>query len=160
MKLFAITHAEKNSGTNPSLTEKGKADIKTVAERLPWSEIRDVVVGTGVRFNNILEMIIVLLGNPNFDSVRYSPLVGSADSGKKSETGFEVILADGSLVGIGDYIGLAGTPGVDLWVWMKSLSPNTLLCTGREFVGALGVKDAQMAQVYVIDTDTSTVSTV
>ncbi len=165
MKIVAITHAEKNQGVNPGLTEKGKADICALAGKLPKGGVKNIIIGTGTRFLDIFDSLCGAGGWVKLDSqsnfIRFSPLLGSADSGKKTETGFDVYLADGTLVPIGDYIGLIGTPGVDLWAWLKSIQTDgTLLCTGREFIGSLGVKDAQMARVYVIDTDTQTVTVV
>ncbi len=159
MKIFAVTHAEKELGINPKLTDKGMNDIISLISKLPCV-VRSVIVGTGTRFLNIFRAIEHADALCMLKSVKYSPLLGSADSGKKTETGMEVYLADGTLVPLGHYIGLIGTPGIDLWKWLKSLEDNTLLCTGREFIGALGVKDAQMAQLYVIDTDLTTVTLV
>jgi len=162
MKIFAITHAEKEAGSNPGLTENGLKDILTRAKELPRDELKNMVVGTGKRFCEVSfavrQRLTTLSGHNSIESVKYSPLLGSADSGKKTETGFEAILADGTNVPIGDYIGLIGTPGIDLWAWLKSLSEGTLLCTGREFIGALGVKNAEAGQIYVIDTDLKSVS--
>ena len=73
--------------------------------------------------------------------MKFSSLCGSADSGEKSEAGFAVVLADGTIMNVDDYLGLAGTPGVDLVVWLKSLSDGTLLCAGREFLKGIRYED-------------------
>jgi hypothetical protein len=156
-RIFAITHAEKKEGVNPGLTDKGMDDLIALIPKLPCN-IRNVIIGTGKRFHDIFRAIAHSEQLCIIWSVKFSPLLGSADSGTETETGMDVYLADGTLVKIGDYIGLIGTPGVDPWKWLNSLQDNTLLCTGREFIGALGVKDAKMATIYVIDVDASTLT--
>lgn len=149
--IYAVTHAEKEKGINPGLTPKGKADIKALAAKLPGS-LKNVIIGTGKRFNDVFKA----LGLHKMETKKWSSLLGSADSGTKTETGMDVILADGVLVPIGNYIGIIGTPGINLWAWLKSLPAETLLCTGREFVGAL-INNAEAGQIYIIDTDVPSV---
>lgn len=154
MKIIAITHAEKEAGVNPGLTEIGKVNIMEAAKKLSSNNITNIIVGTGKRFSDVFNCVAnVIWDNLPRESisVKYSPLLGSADSGTKTETGFDVFLADGTLVKIGNYIGLIGTPGIDLGAWLSSLPEGTLLCTGREFIGALGVKDAQAGTIYEIE---------
>jgi hypothetical protein len=153
MKIIAITHAEKEAGVNPGLTEIGKVNIMEAAKKLPSKSITNVIIGTGKRFSDVFNCVAnVIWDNLPRESisVKYSPLLGSADSGTKTETGWDVFLADGTLVKVGNYIGIIGTPGIDLWTWLDSLPEGTLLCTGREFIGALGVKDAQAGTIYEI----------
>jgi hypothetical protein len=163
-KIFAITHAEKEAGVNPGLTEAGKANIVAVAQKLLTKKLAHIIVGTGKRFNDVFNGVLsVIWGKLRcgpIEDVKYSPLLGSADSGVKTETGFDVYLADGTLVKIGDYIGLIGTPGIDLWKWLDSLPEGTLLCTGREFITALGMKNAEAGQLYQIETGDTTVTVV
>lgn len=145
MNIYIITHGEKGHGINPGLTEAGKEQIAT----LPIPDgITQVIVGTGKRFSDILLGIKEHVGNV---PVKFSPLCGSADSGEKSETGFKVALADGTIVEIGDYIGLIGTPGIDLVAWLGSLADNTLLCAGREFLGGIGYKNGAPGHLYRYD---------
>jgi hypothetical protein len=155
MKILAITHAEKEAGVNPGLTETGKENIVAGAQKLLTKKLTHIIVGTGKRFNDVFNGVLSVIWGKlpcgPIEDVKYSPLLGSADSGTKTETGMDVFLADGTLVKIGDYIGLIGTPGINLVTWLESLPEGTLLCTGREFIGALGVKDAQMATVYEIE---------
>jgi hypothetical protein len=142
LNIYIITHGEKESGGNPGLTETGKRQIAS----LPIPDgITQVIVGTGRRFLDILAAIEGRIVNV---PVKYSPLCGSADSGEKSESGFKVMLADGIIVEVGDYIGLIGTPGIDLVAWLKSLPDNTLLCTGREFLGGIGYSNSAPGHLY------------
>jgi hypothetical protein len=153
MKFLAMTHAEKHPGVNPNLTAKGKNDIALLADKLPSSVI-GVIVGTGARFCDMLDVIKENPRLAQIKDIKFSPLLGSADSGKKTETGFDVFLANGRLIKIGDYIGLIGTPGVDLWMWLMSFKDGPIiLCTGREFIGALGYENSQTGQLFEIDTN-------
>lgn len=145
MNIYIITHGEKSHGTNPGLTEAGKSQVATLP--IP-DNITQVIVGTGKRFCDVLSGIKERVGNV---SVKFSPLCGSADSGEKNETGFKVALADGTIVEIGDYIGLIGTPGIDLVAWLGSLTENTLLCAGREFLGGIGYKNGASGHLYHYD---------
>ncbi|MFA6446193.1 MAG: hypothetical protein WCW14_03015 [Candidatus Paceibacterota bacterium] len=153
-RILAVTHAEKSSGVNPGLTTKGKEDIQALTAKLPRTkEIPCIIIGTGDRFWDVYVYLgLAILHKPH----KFSPLLGSADSGEKTETSFRVILANGMMVPVGKYIGLIGTPGIDLWAWLQSLEDGTLLCTGREFIGALGVKNAEAGAIYEIDTETKT----
>ncbi|MDO8183788.1 MAG: hypothetical protein Q7T49_02280 [bacterium] len=140
-----MTHGEKESGPNPSLTPVAKVKMGSVT--LPQG-ITNVVVGTGTRFlETYQELKCQLLGVP----VKFSPLCGSADNGEKSETGVTVFLADGTPVNLSDYLVLIITAGVDLKVWINSLQDQTLLVVGREFLGAIGYKNAQSGHLYQYD---------
>lgn len=145
MNIYIITHGEKGHGTNPGLTEAGRRQIETLP--VP-NGITQVIVGTGKRFSDTLAIVKNRVGNV---PVKFSPLCGSADSGEKSETGFKVALADGTNVEVGDYIGLIGTPGIDLTAWLGSLADNTLLCAGREFLGGIGYKNGAPGCLYRYD---------
>ena len=146
MYKYIATHGDKEKGMNPGLTEIGKTQIANLS--IP-DGIKMVVVGTGKRFVDMLSVLRNRLGDI---PIKFSPLCGSADSGKKTETGFDVILADGeTLVPIGDYIGLIGTPGLDLKTWVNSLPDGTLLLAGRELTGALGCENGEMGKLYCFD---------
>jgi len=145
--IHAVTHGQKNSGPNPELTEAGKDEIASLKKHINEVKFDQIIVATGTRFLMTLES----LGFSKTEA-KFSPLLGSADSGEKAESGYKGLLADGTLVDIDDYIGIIGTPGVDLWVWLQSLSGNVLLVTGREFMGGLEVDDATPSTVYRINT--------
>jgi hypothetical protein len=140
---YIITHGDKEKGPDPELHILGIAQVAglTVPE-----DVTNVIVGTGRRF--IQTWDTVKKSKTLNVAVRYSPLCGSADSGEKSETSFMVTLADGTSVGIGDYVGLIGTPGVDLKSWLDSLPEGTLLVAGREFLGAIGYTEGKTGTLY------------
>ncbi len=160
MKLRAITHGQKKEGVNPGLTEDGKTNIRLVGGKLVEYSVTGVVIGTGTRFLDTYNAIKEAVDLERFKP-KYSPFLGSADSGTKAETGFNVLLADGTPIHDSGYIGLIGTPGVDLWAMIEGTMENgNLLVTGREFIGAFmpgGANDAKSAALYEIDTDARTV---
>ncbi len=153
--IFAVTHGSKAEGPNPELTGAGVAEIRAAAAKLFNREVTCIIVGTGLRFihtHTVINTVFDLGGLP----VKYSPLLGSADSGKKAETGFDVLLADGTPIHDSGYIGLIGTPGVDLWAFLAGAIPDgSLLVTGREFIGSFlgGANNAKSATVYQITID-------
>ncbi|MFA6050781.1 MAG: hypothetical protein WC761_06355 [Candidatus Paceibacterota bacterium] len=161
MKLWAITHGQKHEGVNPSLTQAGIEQIANASRKLIDYTVTGVVIGTGKRFIDTHAVYRDTLGEKKVP-IKYSPFLGSADSGKKAETGFDVVLADGTPIHDSGYIGLIGTPGVDLWAVLEgTMKDGTLLVTGREFIGAFmpnGANDAKSATVYEIDTATRTVT--
>jgi hypothetical protein len=151
--VFIVTHGKKAKGPNPGLTEEGKEEIRSLP--IP-GDIELVIVGTGRRFLDVLSIVLDVVwkewpSTERADRVKYSPLCGSADSGEQSETGSKVILADETVAESGQYIGLIGSPGIDLKVWLNSLPDKTLLCAGREFLGAIGYHGGQPGRLYVYE---------
>ncbi len=144
--IYAVTHGQKGSGSNPQLTTIGMEEIVQLRKHIEKIDFDQIIVATGTRFLMTLESL-----GFSKDRVKFSPLLGSADSGEKSESGFKGLLADGTLVEIDNYIGLIGTPGINLWTWLQSLKGETLLVTGREFMFGLDVMDAVPSAVYRID---------
>ncbi|MBP9701420.1 MAG: hypothetical protein KBD47_00370 [Candidatus Pacebacteria bacterium] len=149
MKIHILTHGDKEAGVDPCLTQTGVRQIESVT--LP-STVFQIISGTGNRFQQSAEIVRRRLGHEK--DTRFSPLCGSADSGEKAESGFQVILANGRVVPLGDYIGLIGTPGVNVNAFLNALPENTLLIAGRELLGALGYKDALSGVVYGYDGET------
>ena len=159
-EIIAATHGEKSEGANPGLTAKGYADVKDLIGKVLLATggvIENVFVGTGLRFFDVYDALELEVFKVK---VKYFFLLGSADSGVKTETGWDVFAANGRLIEASAIIGLIGTPGIDLWLWLESIPEGSVLCTGREFIGALGVKDAKSAKVYTINTVTRTVTEV
>lgn len=148
MRIYILTHGNKVPGPNPGITEDAK---KALSEAYipPW--VNNIFVGTGLRFKETLAAIMPKFGQGAIVSVNFSPLCGSADSGEKAETGFQVVLADGTIVPAGNYTGLVGTPGIDLGAWLRTLPDKTLLVAGRELTGALGYEGGVPGKLYCYD---------
>jgi len=152
--IIAVTHGKKMAGPDPRLDPDGIEQIRILQGRVGFpDEFLVVMIGTGRRF---MDTAVALDFNPGSSHLRCS-LLGTADSGEKNlRGGMDVLLADGTPVSFPqDYIGLVGTPGIDLWAWLASLSADRsyLLVAGREFIGALlgNVNLAKSATAYEID---------
>lgn len=146
-----MTHGDKNKGADPSLTDTGMQQIESVP--LPFL-IAQIICGTGQRFRQTVEILSRRIIGPF--ATKFSPLCGSPDCSEKSEIGFQITLADGSIVPNEDYIGLIGAPGVDLRAWIRSLPNYTLLVAGCELTGALGYKEGKLGCLYRYDGATVT----
>lgn len=156
MKVFAITCGEKKEMVNPGMTEAGLAEVRLALQKLSFQKIQHVVIGTGARFSEIFQLWLKY-ANPGLPlQVHYYALLGSADTKQKTSrgSGFCMQLADGTKIDLNDYTKLGGGNTEDIWLWLEARKEGTLLCTGHEFMEALGVKYPQMAEVYVIDTET------
>jgi hypothetical protein len=164
MKIFAITHGEKQDGGNPSLTFKGIQQIDNLVDKVLNLHPTSVIIGTGRRFIETYYAISGTVPNLSFDQVKACPLLGSADSGKKAESGWDVMLADGTEIRAGNYVGLVELQNAIDWFGVLDLmaQEDTLLVTGREFIGALmgSADQAKSATVYTIDTETKVVTEV
>lgn len=163
MVITVITHGEVDQLegiVNPRLTETGKQQVAELV-RLHRMVVPNVVyLGTGRRFYDSYQAILNALGLkwlPN--TIFWSPLLGSADIGRVTETGgTDVMLANGALAENGHYVDLIDTPGVDLWTWIfylgrKHMNANVLFVTDRKFVGAL-INGAESASIYEINPNT------
>ncbi|MDB5204653.1 MAG: hypothetical protein JWP09_681 [Candidatus Taylorbacteria bacterium] len=154
--IWAVTHGKKAAGTNPVLNETGVNEILQLAKKLSMDSIKQIIIGTGARFIHTYKILLAQdAGNGNLQNIdpKYSPLLGSADSGDRGETGWNVLLTDGTAVPLGNYIGLNGTPGIDLWKFLRErVEDGALLVTGRELIGTLmGSVDAgKSATAYQI----------
>lgn len=163
-RITAVTHGPKEPGPNPPMTQEGKVAVSEAVNKalgeLPTT--RHIIIGTGNRFQEVATIVSACLAKTEakvaLETIKFSPLIGNADSGKQGETGFEVMLPDGTIVPVGNYIGVVNTPGIDLWTFLGSLPEGTILCTGREFIAALGVKEAKSAKVYAINPEDRTVT--
>ncbi len=162
-KIFAVTHGKKHPGSNPALTKEGREEVHAAAKKIKPEVITGFMCGTGLRFQNTWLAVVDALDLSHLD-LRHSPLLGSADSGIKAESGshgWDIHLADGRTIKDTNYVGLIGTPGVDLWKFLEgNVTSCTMLCTGREFIGALiegGADAAKSGTLYEIDCAARTV---
>ena len=146
MPHYLITHGDRFFGPNPGHTSKGIKQIRTL--QIP-DDINLVVVGTGIRFQEIYEAIKPQIpGVP----VKYSPFCGSADGLEGPETDYSIILVNRKLVSQNNYLGLIETPGFDAWGFVANLPNRTLICAGGELLIALGLKAInEKGQLYELD---------
>lgn len=146
MKVYLVTHGKKGSGTNPGLTEEGRAAITKLI--LP-DGIRLVIVGTGKRFLDTLQALNEQLGDVQ---VTYAPICGTADNCEKAgDNSYEMELANGSRVPTTSYLGLIGTPGINLRIFMIAQPEGTLLIVGREFLEGIGFPNGASGKLYMYD---------
>ena len=155
-KVYAVAHAHRENGPNPAHTAEGIAALERIS--IPDKEnITLVVVGTGVRFCEILQ---VLRGQvPEGAAIKYSPFCGSADG---LDPGAQVVLAHGIHADLKrDYIGLdraAELSAFNPWAFLagvKSLTDgHVLLCTGGELFLSLGLDKPEKGGLYEIDLKT------
>ena len=151
MKLYLVTHGERNGGYNPSLTPGGVGQADKVRDcqlpKIPRPKL--VVVGTGARFEQMAKHM-------GLDEIprQFSPLCGSGDA---LESGNTIAISTGRKVPANDYIGLAGTPGFDAWKFVSSFPGRTLFCAGAEMTQALGFS-SERGCLYELNTDTKRAS--
>ena len=132
--VYLVTHGKRKFGVNPSHTPEGIQQIQKLT--LP-NKISLVVIGTGVRFQQIYCRMINAEHLRQNTPVRYSPFCGSADG---LEANRDVIMVDGRTVSLDDYISI-GSDCFDAWKFVSDLPDRTLLCAGGELMMALGLKD-------------------
>jgi hypothetical protein len=92
-----------------------------------------ILAGVGERFLAIYE---TLKSGFCGVSVKYSPLLGTADV--TDEDGLTYI--ETGKVKAEQYVGIINTQGFDPWEFLKSLPNKTVICTGNDFLIALGLK--------------------
>lgn len=149
---YLVTHGLRHGGINPSHTIAGYDQIGNLA--LPETGVAKVVVGTGIRFQEIYDILKAcgqLTGN---EPRAYSPFCGSADGLDPPD---QVILANGMHCLLGrDYIGLADTQAFDAWKFVAEQPEGTLFCAGGELMTALTGNKGEKGRLYVLDVEAKT----
>jgi len=145
--VYLITHGERTSGPDPVHTPNGLDQIKTLVPLIPQN-IALIVAGTGKRFLEILEIVRQKLPKAE---VKYSPFCGGPEGYEESDI---VVLPGGRRVDYHkEYLGISNGP-VDMWQFVWTLPPNTLLCSGGALMIGLGLKSInQRAQLYELNPD-------
>ncbi|MFA6306749.1 MAG: hypothetical protein WC639_03020 [Patescibacteria group bacterium] len=87
-QIIIVTHGDKFSGANPSMTEKGFEQIKALRPLLP-DNLANVACGTGRRHGDVAKALGL---TPN----RYSSVFGDGESMEKVGDVYMVILTDGT----------------------------------------------------------------
>ncbi len=132
--MYLCTHADRHEGADPHHTQEGIKRLNGI--KFPAApDIRYIVRGTGRRHKEV-ELAIRNKGIPDDSVTVVSPFVGSADAINKDCT---ITLANGERVRAEEYVGLIGTVGFDPRQFLAGLPPKTLVCTGGEFLIALGL---------------------
>jgi len=145
--IYVITHSDKVSGPNPSLSEKGVAQTVQIKKHLP-QDIDYVICGTGKR--HLETAHIISLGID-----RYTCICGESDSldlvdGKKA-----IILADGTVVSFDKHTTVDDLQ-IATEIFLANCPANSLLISGRPFMisaNAMIQNDAQSASLYKIEID-------
>lgn len=155
--IYAITHADRTADPDPVHTEKGRAQLSEVFNRLPKhlhqaANIPLVVVGFGRRFREMYNMLCSTI--PGFCEI---PVVFTFSCGgewSRNRARDTVTLGSGGRLPNDDFIGLWSGDWSNVWIWASQLPGNTLLCTGRELIHAFGGTRRNVpteAQVFVIN---------
>ena len=151
MKMYLVTHGNRNFGCDPSLTDKGFeqiADIRVnLLPKIPAPPL--VVIGVGRRFEETYQGLNQSLRDI---PMKWSPFSGSGDA---LEIDGRIALPGNISVTNDDYIGMVNNPGFDAWRFISSLPEDTLLCSGEELMMALGF-ESDKGRLYEIDTERRT----
>ena len=147
-KRYLITHGLRYIGVNPSHTPEGDTQLSRL-QNLTGFNIARVVIGTGIRFQEIYSALIDEEKLSGKIPVMFSPFCGSAD-GLDPPNG--IVLADGRKCTLGkDYIGLADTKAFDPWAFIAEQPEGTLFLAGGELAAALGIVKPAKAALYELD---------
>lgn len=147
--VYIVTHGNKNPGPNPSMTDDGVEQVRKLRQFLPaYPAI--VVCGTGRRHIDVRHA----LGFENIENERtvWTPLVGGPESLENISGQDMVMLADGAPpIPLARYLSLSiyGVPV--LLSILRDVLDDSVICSGRPAMMALGVKDAKSAAVYRIN---------
>jgi hypothetical protein len=145
---YLITNGFRDLGYNPKHTAGGKKQIQSLVTAVP-DNISRIVMGTGVSFVEICE-ILIATGRIRSDIPKiFSPFCGTADGLRK----------DGMIITCGDipvknetYHGPAKSPAFDSWKFISCFPRNTLFCANCELLIALNSKaTSKEGCLYQID---------
>jgi len=139
--IYAVLHGDKEFGPDPEMTPKGKAQIAELLHLLPQNP-SNVIVGTGRRHHGVCKAL-------GLKMTHSSPIIGDPTSLDVINGEKMLVFADGYRCplsmdrSISD-LSLAAMP------FILMLEDNTVLCTGRPFLKALGWEEAQSGSVVLI----------
>ncbi|MFA6503131.1 MAG: hypothetical protein WCT45_02655 [Candidatus Paceibacterota bacterium] len=147
---YLITHGLRDSGVLPQHTEAGIAQFANLPK---MDGVAKVVVGTGIRFMEIYRTLVANGQLAASTPVVYSPFCGSADGLDPPDT---ILMADGSVCKLDDYIGFGNTKAFDPWVFIAEQPVGTLFCAGGELMMALGCQKVPKAALFGLNSDART----
>lgn len=147
--IFAITHGKRFSGFNPKHKEAGLKEIEDLVRKCPFLARAPVIVtGTGIRFVEIGEVLKKV-----FPELREAPLKrdkicgGPQARDDPAQIGY---LTDGSCCSLEEYARATYVSVEDIWLFLETLPDQTIICTGRQLIQALGVQ-SESAKLFEID---------
>lgn len=150
--VIIVTHGDKESGPNPSMTPKGFGQIRAMRGVLPENPTA-VVSGTATRHFQVAEAL-------GLQITRYTSVAGDSTSLDKKPDGMKVIVfADGREVPYDDNVVTVtndlATAAVEL---ICDLPDGAVICAGRPFMLNLAVAGHQpttgpgkSASVYAVE---------
>lgn len=142
--FYAALHDEKFEGADPGMTPKGIKKIESLKRLVPKNPPA-VICGTGRRHRDVCEAL-------GLKMTRSTLLLGDATSMDMIDGQPTIVFADGSHGDYATYTGIDDmTPAIP--DFLKSLLNQTVLCTGRPFAKALGIKAAKSGSVINITID-------
>jgi hypothetical protein len=152
MKVFLVTHGLRSFGPDPVHTPEGIAQIKALIPVVCNIGVSAVFIGTGKRFQEIFD---TLAGEARWAltvPVWCSPLCGNADG---VEPDGRIILTNGKLVDMDEYMGIMNNPAVNAWQFIAFLPDKAILLAGGELMLALGFKaENEKGHLFEIDLET------
>jgi len=132
--IYAVLHGEKECGPDPRLTVEGRQQVRRLMTLIPEVP-EEVISGTGRRHHETCEVL-------EFANATSTPLIGDPTSLEVIDGAKVIIFADGTSAPVKDDrsitdIALVARP------FVAGLKDNTVLCTGRPFLLALGYAEAK-----------------
>jgi hypothetical protein len=152
--IYVITHGDRFVCADPGHTEKGFAQLRSLSKHLflclPASCI---FVGTGKRFREIYG---TLFGGPC--RVIYSPFCGGTDALGSNPDGKKTVIISGLELNYPEeYLGVSNCPAFDAWKFITDMPDNSMVCSGRPLMFALGHRECKMGSLYEVDPTNRTV---
>jgi len=142
--VYVVNHGDKYSGTNPGMTEAGKAQVSALKPLLPVNPPL-LITGAGKRHDDVREAL-----NFNGCPTIWTPSVGGPESLEIIDGKKVVIMADGKTVPLDSFpVGKDRTAA--MLAVLEDAPDNAVICAGRPAAISLGVKDAKSAAVYRVN---------
>lgn len=142
--IYAVLHGDKFEGPDPLMTPEGVTKIESLIELLPLRPSA-VICGTGRRHRHVCTTL-------KLEMTRSTALLGDPTSMDTIDGQPTIVFADGSHGDYHSYTGIADmTPAIP--AFLRSLTDQTILCTGRPFAKSCGIADAKSASVIKITVD-------
>jgi len=153
--VLAVQVGVRSTYSNPPLNWRDRDRVEELARDETCQNITQVVTGTGSRHQETARIFIDSRAIRE-DKSFISPLLGNPDYSVSGG----IILSDGRFVLETNYHRLTDRPEFDLWSYLTSLGPGTLIITEVEFLVRLGVDEPRPYTFYRVDAKQQTVSNI